>query len=80
MSSNPSFWNRINGWSRRLLTLKILVIGLLMLLLSITEHLSFDRAYCLSCVVILILIPGYSGFVLRNRKLTWLVGGMLLLL
>ncbi|MCB9081694.1 MAG: cell envelope integrity protein CreD [Lewinellaceae bacterium] len=50
------------------------------LLLSISEHLNFNMAYLISCVVILTLITGYCSYALRNRKLTLLVGGMLAIL
>ena len=56
------------------------IILFYVLLLSISEHLRFDAAYWLSCVVIVVLITGYSWFILRNAKLTGLVAGMLLLL
>ena len=56
------------------------IIVFYVLLLSLSEHIRFDAAYWLSCVVIVGLITGYSWFMLRNRKLTLLVAGILLLL
>jgi len=62
----------------------ILVGGALILfyilLLSIAEHLNFDKAYWISCGITLVLITAYSAFALANRKLSWLIGGLLLLL
>ncbi len=50
------------------------------LLLSIAEHLNFDKAYWISCAITLVLITLYSTFALKNQKLSWLIGGLLLLL
>lgn len=70
---------------RRVHPIQYLLIGaaiilFYILLLSISEHLRFNAAYWLSCTVIVTLITTYSWFVLRNRKLTLLVGGVLILL
>lgn len=70
---------------KRLHPIQYLLIGaaiilFYVLLLSVAEHLNFDAAYWLACAVILVLITAYSSFVLRNRKLTLLVGGMLAVL
>ncbi|WP_273444513.1 cell envelope integrity protein CreD [Neolewinella agarilytica] len=70
---------------RRVHPIQYLLIGaaiilFYVLLLSISEHLLFDAAYWISCVVIVTLITGYSWFVLRNAKLTGLVAGILLVL
>ena len=50
------------------------------LLLSIAEHLNFDKAYWVSCIITLLMISGYSAFALNNKKLSLLIGGLLLLL
>ena len=50
------------------------------LLLSISEHQYFDFAYWISALAITTLITGYSYAILRHRKLTLLVGGVLLIL
>jgi inner membrane protein len=70
---------------KRLHPIQYLLIGaaiilFYVLLVSIAEHLNFDSAYWISCILIVVLITGYSAFVLRNRKLTALVAGMLLVL
>lgn len=70
---------------RRVHPIQYLLIGaaiilFYVLLLSISEHLRFDAAYWISCAVIVSLITGYSWFILRNKKLTLMVGGMLLVL
>jgi inner membrane protein len=70
---------------KRLHPIQYLLIGaavilFYVLLVSIAEHLNFDSAYWISCALIMVLITGYSVFVLRNRKLTILVAGMLFVL
>ena len=56
------------------------VILFYVLLLSISEHQYFDVAYWISALAITALITGYSAAVLRNAKLTALVGSMLVVL
>lgn len=70
---------------RRVHPIQYLLIGaaiilFYVLLLSISEHLLFDKAYWISCAVIVGLITMYSWFILRNRKLTLLVAGILVIL
>ncbi|RMF01433.1 MAG: cell envelope integrity protein CreD, partial [Bacteroidetes bacterium] len=70
---------------KRLHPIQYLLIGaaiilFYVLLVSIAEHLNFDTAYWISCALIVLLITGYSAFVLGNRKLTFLVAAMLLVL
>lgn len=70
---------------RRLHPIQYLLIGaaiilFYILLLSISEHLSFDWAYLIGCLTILTLITSYSWFILRNGKLTALVAGLLAVL
>ncbi|MEM7572989.1 MAG: cell envelope integrity protein CreD [Bacteroidota bacterium] len=55
------------------------VIIFYVLLLSISEHLAFNRAYWISCAAVVGLITAYSWFILRNRKLTLLVAAVLLI-
>ncbi|NJC25950.1 cell envelope integrity protein CreD [Neolewinella antarctica] len=56
------------------------VILFYVLLLSISEHQYFDVAYWISALTITVLITAYSSTVLRNTRLTALVGGVLLIL
>ena len=70
---------------RRVHPIQYLLIGaaivlFYVLLLSISEHQYFDVAYWISASVITALITGYSAAMLRNAKLTALVGGVLLVL
>ncbi len=73
----------LNG--RRLHPVQYLLIGFAVvlfyvLLLSLSEHIGFDLAYLISVLLILGLITTYSAAVLRNRKLTLLVAGVLVVL
>jgi len=70
---------------RRLHPIQYILVGaaiilFYILLLSISEHLTFDWAYLIGCLIILTLITAYSWFVFQNRKLTFMVGGMLAIL
>lgn len=70
---------------RRVHPIQYLLIGaailiFYVLLLSISEHLSFNIAYWISCAAVVVLIATYSWFVLRNAKLTGLVAAVLLVL
>ena len=70
---------------KRLHPIQYLLVGaaiilFYILLLSISEHLTFDWAYMIGCVTILILITGYCWFVFKNRKLTFMVFGLLAIL
>lgn len=70
---------------RRLHPIQYILIGsaiilFYVLLLSISEHLSFDWAYWIACVIIVLLITVYSSFVLKNKRLTFMVSGLLLIL
>jgi len=70
---------------KRLHPIQYLLVGaaivlFYILLLSFSEHLHFDTAYFLACAAILILITVYSFFMLRNRKLTVMVFGILAIL
>ena len=51
-----------------------------LLLLSISEHLSFNWAYLIGCVVILSLVTFYVKHIFQNTKLTLLFSGILALL
>lgn len=70
---------------KRLHPIQYLLVGagivlFYILLLSFSEHLSFNRAYWIACAAILVLITIYSYFMLRNRKLTVMVFGILAIL
>lgn len=70
---------------KRLHPIQYLLVGagivlFYILLLSFSEHLSFNRAYWIACAAILLLITVYSYFMLRNRKLTVMVFGILAIL
>lgn len=56
------------------------IILFYILLLSISEHFSFDSAYLIACAIILALITGYCSYILQNRRLTWMMFGILALL
>ncbi|MCB0566777.1 MAG: cell envelope integrity protein CreD [Phaeodactylibacter sp.] len=56
------------------------IILFYILLLSISEHFSFDTAYLIACVITLALITGYCSYILHNRRLTWMMFGILALL
>jgi len=70
---------------KRLHPIQYLLVGagivlFYILLLSFSEHLSFNTAYWIACAAILLLITVYSYFMLRNRKLTVMVFGILIVL
>jgi len=70
---------------KRLHPIQYLLVGagvvlFYILLLSFSEHLSFNTAYWIACAAILLLITVYSFFMLRNRKLTVMVFGILIIL
>ncbi len=70
---------------RRLHPIQYLLIGsaiilFYILLLSVSEHFAFNSAYLVSAAIILGLITFYSAFVLRNLRLTLLVGSILAVL
>jgi inner membrane protein len=50
------------------------------LLLSISEHLNFDIAYLISSIAVILLIAVYSGSILKNIYLSFMVGGILTVL
>ena len=56
------------------------IILFYILLLSISEHFNFDLAYLIACVITLALITGYCSYILQNRRLTWMMFGILALL
>lgn len=51
-----------------------------LLLLAISEHLSFDLAYLIGAMVVLALVTFYVRYVFRNTRLTVLFSGVLALL
>lgn len=56
------------------------IILFYILLLSISEHFNFNMAYLIACAIILALITGYCSYILHNRRLTWMIFGILALL
>ncbi|REJ83772.1 MAG: cell envelope integrity protein CreD [Bacteroidetes bacterium] len=50
------------------------------LLLSISEHLNFNKAYLLSCLSILLMITSYTAAVFKSRKYAMIMFGILALL
>lgn len=56
------------------------VILFYILLLSISEHLSFNTAYLISCTAILLLISLYAKAILKNTKHAFIIGGILAVL
>ena len=50
------------------------------LLLSLSEHIHFNFAFVISAVLTLLLIAGYVSAILKSRRLTFLVTGILTLL
>lgn len=56
------------------------VILFYVLLLSISEHLSFNSAYLISCTAIMLLISLYAKAILKNAKHALMIGGILAVL
>lgn len=50
------------------------------LLLSLSEHLSFDSSFTISAVATLLLIVGYVKAILKSNQLTYLISGILAIL
>jgi inner membrane protein len=70
---------------RRIHPIQYLLVGFAivlfyLLLLSISEHISFDLSYLVSSIVILILISSYAWFVFSNKRLTIVFSGILAIL
>ena len=70
---------------RRIHPIQYLLVGFAivlfyLLLLSISEHLSFNSSYLVSSVITLLLITSYAWFVFDNRKLTAIFAGILAVL
>ncbi|MBD2701350.1 cell envelope integrity protein CreD [Spirosoma sp. BT702] len=70
---------------RRIHPIQYLLVGFAiclfyLLLLSISEHVSFDGAYLIGSVIILALITFYVRYVFQNTRLTILFSGILALL
>ncbi len=64
---------------KRIHPLQYLLIGFgivlfYVLLLSISEHIKFDFAYLISSLVIILLEIAYSAYILKNLKLTSIIG------
>ncbi|HRH65370.1 MAG TPA: cell envelope integrity protein CreD [Bacteroidia bacterium] len=70
---------------RRIHPIQYLLVGFAVclfyvMLLSISEHLTFNLAYIISCILILSLITFYARFIFKNNKLTAVFSFLLLLL
>ena len=70
---------------KRVHPIQYILIGLAIilfyvLLLSVSEHLTFDFAYILSAIAITAAITGYSKGILRNNYFTLTVFGILVIL
>jgi inner membrane protein len=70
---------------RRLHPLQYLLVGFTIclfyvLLLAISEHLSFNWAYLIGCSVILTLVALYTGSIFKNTRMTLIFNGILALL
>ncbi|MGE0569463.1 MAG: cell envelope integrity protein CreD [Bacteroidia bacterium] len=70
---------------KRLHPIQYLLVGFsiclfYVLLLSLSEHISFDFSYLISSIIILILITFYSKSILKSNFLTGLVGMILFIL
>lgn len=71
--------------NRRVHPIQYLLIGcavilFYVLLLSVSEHLSFNSAYLISCSAILLLISLYAKAILKNTKHAFIIGGILAVL
>lgn len=65
--------------------IQYLLIGLAItifytLLISISEHINFNTAYFISSVSVILVIAGYAKSILKNVRLSAMVGGVLLIL
>jgi len=70
---------------RRIHPIQYLLIGFAIclfyvLLLSLSEHISFDLSYLIGCVAILSLVSFYAWSIFRSKFLTGLIGGGLAVL
>lgn len=70
---------------KRLHPIQYLLVGFgislfYVLLLAISEHLSFNKAYFIGCIVILSLITFYTQSIFKNRRITLIFNGVLIIL
>jgi len=72
--------NRIRVHPIQYLLVGIAITIFYTLLLSISEHLSFDLAYLIASLSVIALITSYSKSILKNTYLSLMVGGILLIL
>jgi len=56
------------------------IILFYILLISISEHLDFDTSYLISSLSVIFLITGYAKSILRKKSLSFMVGGVLVVL
>lgn len=71
--------------SRRVHPIQYLLVGLAILLfytllLSLSEYINFDYAYILSALAVTSVITGYAQGILKTRRFTFIVFGILVLL
>ncbi len=70
---------------KRIHPIQFILVGLALtifyaLLVSLSEHIHFNNAYLISSTAIILLISTYSITIFKNKKLTALMGGVLILL
>jgi len=70
---------------KRIHPIQFILVGLALtifyaLLVSLSEHIHFNNAYLISSTAIILLISTYSITIFKNKKLTALMGGVLVLL
>jgi inner membrane protein len=70
---------------KRIHPIQFILVGLALiifyaLLLSLSEHIHFNYAYIIASAAIIILISAYSMTIFKNKKLTGLMSGVLILL
>lgn len=70
---------------KRIHPVQYILVGLALcifftLLLSISEHISFDLSYIISSLAVVLLISGYSKSIFKNNPLTVLMAGVLIIL
>ncbi len=72
--------NRLRVHPVQYLLIGLGIIIFYTLLLSISEQVSFGAAYLVSAAAIIAMITGYAKAILKNRLVTLMVGGILIIL
>ena len=72
--------NRLRVHPVQYLLIGLAIIIFYTLLLSISEHINFAVAYLISSGAVVSLISGYAKAILKNRVVTLMVGGILVIL